>query len=188
MSQENYTKDVDRGTFIAELAPVSIVVTPVYVCIYITLALVFHILVDENFIIKEYLLRKSLLFHPAPFIFAFIVNFLTGRRIYHLMKEKPFAIVTNDRLILDFGKYSLSWDSIQSMNIEGERKLTVIYEDKKRKKRTCDLKWLSRKKEFISALKSNCDARNILYQENEITPSSRILLFLEAARQFLFEY
>ncbi len=153
MSQENYTKDVDRGTFIVELAPVSIVFILVCICIYITLALVFHILVDENFIIKEYLLRKSLLFDLiSAFILAFIVNFLARRKIYRLMKEKPFAIVTNDRLILDFGRYSLSWDSVQSINIQGERKLNVAYEDKKRKKRICDLKWLSKNREIFNTL------------------------------------
>ncbi len=189
MSQENYIKDVDKSTFAVELTPVLLVFAFAFFFVYIAFLLIFHALFDKKFILINYLtFRYVLIGHMWPLILIFILGFLTERKIYRLMKEKPFAIVTNDKLILDFGKYSLSWDSVQSINIEGERKLTVTYEDKKRKKRICDLKWLSGKKEFISALKSNCDARNIPYQENEITLFSRILLFLEAARQFLFEY
>ncbi|KYK34884.1 MAG: hypothetical protein AYK19_11610 [Theionarchaea archaeon DG-70-1] len=88
--------------------------------------------------------------------------------------------MSDDKLILNFEKHTFLWDHIQSISLEGERKLVVVFEDNgKCKKKVYDLKWLSEKKDFINNLKNDCIGRNISYEESELALSSRVGLLLQ---------
>jgi hypothetical protein len=64
--------------------------------------------------------------------------------------------------VLNFGRASFAWNKMKSIKLEGDRKLTIIFvEEVKHKKRTCDLKGLSEKEDFISALRQNCASSEI---------------------------
>jgi len=178
MSEESYFKEVRKGTFIIGWIPflVTYILCGFLGCLLIVLALC---ILFRNFAIGEYLFGGSFLKdYSLPVLGVFILGLWEGRKTYRLVKKEPFASISHDKLLLNFGKDSFLWDRIQSVNLEGERKLTVISDDKDTSmKQVSDLKWFPKKKEFIHNLKDNCTERNIPYAETEMTLSSRIGLF-----------
>ncbi|MBU7029544.1 MAG: hypothetical protein HXS48_21610 [Theionarchaea archaeon] len=178
MSEESYFKEVKKGTFIIGWIPFLVIhiLCGFLICLLIVLALC---ILSGNFAIREYLFGGSFLKDYSVLLLgSFVLGLWEGRKTYRLVKEKPFASISHDKLLLNFGKDSFLWDRIQSVNLEGERKLTVISDDKDTSKNQVnDLKWLPKKKEFIHNLKDNCIERNISYVETEMTLSSRIGLF-----------
>ncbi len=182
-SAETYHKDVDKSTFILkEWVPASIMYLLFGFCLGVILFPAIHIYSAEDFIIRDYILSKSFLYDMAfPLTILSIGSLWDERKKYHLIKKKPYALISNEKLTLNFGKDSFLWDHIQSVDLEDERKLIVVFKDNgRRKKRIADLKWLSRKKDFIGRLKNNCVTQNIRYKESEMTFSSRIGLFLKS--------
>ncbi len=178
MSEESYFKEVKKGTFMVEWIPFLVMYILTGFLGFLLFVLAICILF-RNFAIRECLFGGSFLnYSIVPVLWAFILGLWKGRKIYCQIKEKPFASISHDELLLNFGKDSFLWDRVQSVNLEGERKLTVIFDDKDTsKKQVNDLKWLPKKKEFIHNLKNNCTERNMPYVETEMTLSSRIGLF-----------
>lgn len=164
MSEETYVKDARKSTFIVGWAPYLVVYTLIFFCGYIALS---------------YLLFRFLPVHPIwALAAALVLNYFEMRKTYRLIKEKSFASISDDKLVLNFGKDSFLWDNIQSVSLGGERWLTVEFEDnKKRGKRMNDLTWLSRKKDFINNLKNSCIERSIPYKQSELTLFSQTKLF-----------
>lgn len=182
-SVETFEKDIGKRIFVQEWIPIIAMRILRVFCIYMVLFLIYHFYFTEDFIIRDYILRRSF-FYNFGFILGFVSIFdlFDVRKEYRLLKEKPFASISNEKLILNFGKDSFLWDHIQSVDLEGERKLIVVFKDNgKHKKRIADLEWLSRKKDFIDRLKNNCVTENIRYKENEMTFSSRAGLFLKSS-------
>lgn len=179
---EIYYKDVNKSTFILEeWFPASVTLLVFSFCFCVTLFLAIRIYFVDNFIIKNYILSKSFLYDLTwPLIVIFIGSMWDERKEYNLIKEKPYASISNEKLTLNFGKNSFLWDHIHSVNLEGERRLIVMFKENGRcEKGTVDLKWLSRKRDFIKSLENNCVTQNIHYRESEITAFSRFRLLLE---------
>ena len=189
MSKENYFKDVKKSTFYFDRTPFAVVGFLLAFGTYIMLFVVLHILLEENFVIEDYIFRKLRQIDTIGASLFGIYGFISmNRKEYHIMVEKPFASISNERLVLNFGRDSFLWDTIQSVILEGERKLTVIYNDKRKTKRKInDLKWLSKKEDFIYNLKNNCSTRDIPYREVDMTHSSQIVFYLIIMKRFLFE-
>ncbi len=182
-SAEAFEKDIRKSTFVQEWIPLLAMRILFGFCFYVVLFLIYHFYFTEDFVIRDYILRRSFFCGLAfPLGFVFVFDLFDGRKEYRLLREKSFASISNEKLTLNFGKDSFLWDHIQSVDLEGERKLIVVFKDNgKRKKRIADLKWLSRKKGFIERLKNNCFTQNIRYKENEMTFSSRAGLFLKSS-------
>lgn len=189
MSEEDYFKDVKKSTFYLGWTPFSVVSLLLALGIFVTFSITLHILFDESFVMRDYLAHKLRSVETVGFVLIGIyISFVLERKMYRTMKENPFASLSNERLILNFRGDSFLWDSIRSVNLEGERKLTVTYTDERKpKKKINDLKWLSRKEDFIYSLKNNCSKRNIPYREFEMTISSQIGFYLIIMKRFLFE-
>ena len=180
MSEVNYFKDVKKSIFYLDMVPTLVVAFLICLVVYIMFFVTLHILFDKNFILGDYLPQKLRSYETIGFSLGCLISiFLDIRRNYRMAKKKPFAFVNNDRLILNFGRDSFLWDSIQSVDVEGERKLTIAYYDEERtKKKVNDLKWLSKKEDFIYNLENTCSGRNISCGEADMTYSSRIIFYL----------
>ncbi len=180
---ETHYKDVDKNVFILEKLLPTLLMDILYgFCLGMILFSAIDSYSTEYFIISDYILSKRFLYKMVWLLIVFFITSLWyKRKEYHLMKKKPFASISNEKLTLNFGKDSFLWDHIQSVDLESERKLIVVFKDNgKRKKRTADLKWLSRKKDFIDKSKNNCVTQGIRYRESEMTLSSRVGLFLRS--------
>lgn len=179
MQEGNYSKDIGKGTFLLEWVLALIVTIVFAISIWTVGDLIINILRESDFNIRWYLFNDSVLVNPEiPFLFAFVLSLFEGRKRQHLIKKEYFASITNEKLILNFGRKSFLWDDIQTVNLEGQKKLTVIFlEKEKRKKGDFDLKWLSRKRDLISEIKNHCAAKNIPFHETKLTLSSRMKLF-----------
>ena len=189
MPEENYFKDVKKRTFYIDWIPVLVVAFLFYLVAYIVFFMILHILFGENFTIGAYLSWKIFSFDtimfPSVCIFFML---LWSRKNYFFTKKKPFASINSERLVLYFQRDSFQWESIQSVVLEGKRKLTVVYNDEgKSRKKVNDLKWLSKKEDFIYNLKNSCSRKNIPYREADMTYSSRIAFYLIIMKRFLFE-
>lgn len=170
VKKENYAKDVGIGAFILEWIPFSIVGVLFLCGLWIVADIVYYTLVDRDFNMGDYF-SGSVFLDPIEILFIIsIVFFLVGINKYWQIKKKIFASITRKKLILNFGRNSFLWNDIRAVNLEGERKLIIIFADKEKcKKRKFDLKWLSRKEDFILNLKDNCTERNIPFHENELS-------------------
>ena len=182
ISGENYFKDIGKSTFILEKIPVSIVGILFFFCLWTMTDIILNILIEGDFNIRRYLSGDSVIIDPEIALFIlFILFFFWRRGEYRSIKGKPFVSLTKEKIVLNFGKHSFLWDHIQSVDVEGERKLRIIAgKNKKRKKQTTDLKWLLSKEDFINRLKNNCVEKNIPYHEPNLTLSSRISLFFNS--------
>jgi len=190
MSEENYFKDVKKSTFYLDWIPFSVVGFLLALVTYIMFFVTLHILFDKNFILRDYLPHKLCSIEMVVVCIILVYSiFASERKMFRMTKKKPFALVSDERLFLNFGRDSFLWDSIQSVDLEGGRKLIVIYSDDKGKlkSRVNDLKWLSKKEDFIHNLKNNCSKRNIPYREVGMTYSSQFVFYLIIMKRFLFE-
>lgn len=187
MSGEDYSKDIGKSAFILEWISILLVGILFVFCFWTVADIVIGILTTSDFSIRWYLLNDSILVHPAlPLLIAFVLFLFEGRKRYRLIKEKPFASITGDQLVLNFGKNSFLWSQIRAVDLEGNRKLTITFLDKRKdKKRIFDLKWLQ-KKDFIHNLRSICRERNIPYHESYLTFSSQVKLFLNFLNRYPF--
>lgn len=184
-----YMKDVKGSTFAVEWIPFLIVDMSIGFLIYIMMILGFNILFAHKFVIKNYFYQGIFLFRLIwPFFAVFMLDFFRARKIYRLIKEKPFASIDDKVLVLYFGKDSFLWEQVKEVVVEGERKLTIIFtEEGKQKKKVNDLKWLAKKDDFIRNLKRTCNEKNISYRESEMTLSSRVELILRVMKRSSFE-
>jgi len=184
-AEENYSKEVGVGRFILEWAFISIVGIPLFSCLLIIIKIAmdifFHILFNRDLNIINYVLNETFYAdwdEPLFIIFIFSVLYvIMGWRLYHLVKKKPFASFTDEKLILSFERKTFLWDQIQAVHLEGRRKLTVVYKEKgKRKKEAFDLRWFPKKEDFLYSLRNICTKRNIPFYESGLTYFSRIWL------------
>jgi hypothetical protein len=179
--KEDYSKDIGNGAFMLEWVLAFVLLLVSLLCIFTFVDLIIGILTESDFNIRWYLVNDSDFANPEiPFLIVLIVSLFEGRKRRHLIKEESFASITNEKLILNFGKKSLSWFNIQAVNLEGQRRLTLIFDEKgKRKKSPLDLKWLSKKHDFVFKIKNYCTAKKISYCETKMTFSSRVKTFLD---------
>ena len=184
-AEENYSKEVGVGRFILEWAFISIVGISFYTCLLIIIKIVidifFYILFERDLNIINYVLNETFYAdwdEPLLIIFIFSVYYvIQGRSLYHLVKKKPFASLTDEKLILSFERETFLWNQIQAVHLEETRKLTVVYKKKgKRKKKAFDLRWFPKKEDFLHSLKNICTKRNIPFYESGLTYFSRIWL------------
>jgi len=178
MPEKSYFKETTKSNLIIAWIPFLAIATLACICIYIGLHLIFHILLEDSFLIGEYLMRRSLFADLAwPSIVAFLISFSGGIRFYRAIREKPFVSLSEERFILNFGENSFLWDQIQKIVVEDNRKLEVIYEEKgERKEKAVDLRWFPKRENFIVDLKDNCTKRDIPFHEDELTFFSKIEL------------
>jgi len=181
MSQEKYAKEVGRNAFFLEWIPFLVMGILLCLSFYLVFFATLHILLEEDFVVGDYLLQKVRSVEmAAPFLAGLYGFFSVGRKKFRLMKEKPFSSISDEKLTLEFGKDSFTWDHIRSVYLEGQRKLIVAFEDSgKCLERTYDLKWLSKKEDFIQSLGNECQRSNIPYEETEMTSFSRIGLYIK---------
>ena len=151
--EESYFKDVKKSTFYLDWTPFSVVCFLLALGTYVMFFVILHILFDKDFVLGDYIFRKLYQIDTiGAALFGVYSRISLTRKRYRIMGEKPFASVSNERLGLNFGRDSFLWDSIQSVDLEGERKLTVIYNYKeKNKKKINDLKWLLKKRILFTA-------------------------------------
>lgn len=181
-----YSKDIEIDTFILQWIPITIAGTLFFICLCISAKIVteivFKILFDRDFSIIDYFTRAIFADLDAPIFIGFLFSLFflyEGATLYRRVKKNPFATIEDETLILNFGKNSFTWDQIQAVHTEGNKKLIITFVDKgKPKERAFDLKWLQNREHFILNLKKNCVKREILYHESELTFFSRVGLFL----------
>lgn len=180
MSQPFYMKDVKKSTFAIEWIP--FLITDVSTTLFgaFMVGLVFETLFSIE--------RPSLFAYiPLAFLLS-IFSCFEARRIYRVIKEKPFASIDDKRLVLYFGKDPFSWEQVKDVVVEGGRKVTITFtEDGKEKKKVNDLKWLTGRDDFIQSLERACNERTILYREREMTLSSRVGLILRMIKRSVLE-
>lgn len=189
MSTEKYTEDSKMSTFIVDWTLISATGIVLFLSAYIVFCLTLHVLFEEGFVAKDYLLRKvSSIDMIGLFLVSFYIFFSSGRKFYRLIKENPFASIDNKGLVLYFGKDFFLWEHVREVVIEGERKLTIVFtEEGKQRKKVNDLKRLAEKDDFIRSLKRTCSEKRISYRESEMTLSSRVGLILRMMKRSLFE-
>lgn len=178
--KEDYNKEVGKCTFILSWIPVSIVGALIFACTWIVLDIIDGVLTESNFSIRDYLAGESVIIDPylKPLVF-FVLFLFWGWRRYRSMKKKPFSSITDENIILNFGKNLFSWNDIQTVTLEGERKLAISFEKKgKIKKKIFDIDWISKKEDFILSMKNKCTKRNIPFCESDMTFSSQVRLLL----------
>jgi hypothetical protein len=180
LPEEAYTKQVGRGRFLLYWIPLSTVWILIVVSIWISIGLVFDILFDENYSIIESIKGESFLAGPTiPLVVGSVVFFWQGLRLYHLIKKEQFALITNEKLIISFGRSSFRWSDIHSIHVEGKWKLAVLYDKGgKLERRLADLRWFPKKEEFINRLENTCTEKNIPFCEGELTLFSEIKMLM----------
>ena len=185
ISEENYSKDVGIGTFILEWIPILIMGTLFFTCFCIAgkivIDIVFGVLFHRDFSIIDYLINGRIFADlDAPLFIAFLFLFvfsLYGWRLYYLIGKKPFASITDEKLILSFEREIFLWNQVRAVHLEDNRKLTIILEKKgKHKKNAVDLRWFPQKEDFIQSLRDICTKEDIPFYESELTYFSRIWL------------
>ena len=178
--KEDYSKEVGKRTFILSWIPFSIVGVLYCTCLWIAFDVIRGFLTKSNFNIRDYLAGEFSIIDPdlIPSIF-FILFLFWGWRRYRSMKKKPFSSITDEDIILNFGKDLFSWNAVRAVTLEGERKLIISFEKKgKVKKKIFDIDWISKKRDFTLSVRDKCSEGNIPFYESDLTFSSQVKSFL----------
>ncbi|MBU7021203.1 MAG: hypothetical protein HXS41_09100 [Theionarchaea archaeon] len=189
MSQPYYMKDVKKSTFALEWIPFLIVDVSINLCGCILAGIALEILFTREFIMRDYFYEEGFLF--AIIVLSFLLSirdYFKARKIYRIIKEKPFALIDDKKLVLCHGIDSFSWEHVKDVVVEGGRKVVITFtEEGEQKKKVNDLKWVTGKDDFIQSLKKACNERNISYRESEMTLSSWVGLSLRMMKRLLLE-
>ena len=129
--KEDYSKEVGKRTFILSWIPFSIVGVLYCTCLWIAFDVIRGFLTKSNFNIRDYLAGEFSIIDPdlIPSIF-FILFLFWGWRRYLSIKKKPFSSITDENIILNYGKDLFSWNAVRAVTLEGERKLIISFEKK----------------------------------------------------------
>lgn len=170
-TKKAYYKNIPLINFIVGRIIVIVIKTLLFVCLFVFLIVFGNFLKSGDLytqwaLVKEY----SLVIFGFPSLLGFSYYSYEAVKYYFKMKESPFAYITPENLILDYGKTSYSWDSIQTINLKNNEKFIVTYINKKGRlrKRRIGLWWFQEKEDFISTVKRICIDNSILYHEDEI--------------------
>lgn len=178
--EEHYFKEVGIGGFIVGFFPLFIAAILMLFVPLTLLQTFIYVLFERKLNIIDFILNDSVIADPGLFLLIMgVLVFYFGLGVYRDMKKKPFAILTDEKFVFYFEKISLSWNQIQAVELEDNRKLTVVYEEKgKKKKRMVNLRWFPKKDDFIIGLKKRCAEKSIPFHEHELTCHSRIELWM----------
>jgi hypothetical protein len=186
MSKKMYSKDTGIGALILEWIPYLVGITLLGTLTGTVTGVILHMLTVTDFKIRWYL-ASDFAFDSLCIcsLVAFAWSLYWGWKRYRLIEREFFASVNDETLTLRFGKDSFPWENIQNADLEGDRRLIIMFLDKGEiKRRLVDLRWLSEKEDLIQSLMDYCTVKKIPYQECEPSSSSRIRLFLD----FLIRY
>ena len=102
--EEDYFKDARKSTYYIDWTPFLVITILLGLVAYIMFFVTLHILFDDNFVMGDYLFQKLRSVETVGFVLIGIyIYFSSERKMYRMMMKKPFASLSSERLVLNYG-------------------------------------------------------------------------------------